>query len=778
MKSFLKIFILMTVALAAGFFTACSDSDPEPESVSGEQVYFPESITTDYSISDDVTSISIPVRRIATEAAFSMAVLAEDESGLFTIPSSVSFAAGQAEAELRITFDRKSLEDGTSYPLAFLLNDENNTTPYGNRTLAITVTPWPWEELGTGLFRDDWFCSMYKGGNPEIEVTIHEHKSNKGVYMIEEMYGWNFLTEFFQASQADIEAQVVTYTPTNITIDCRNPQQVVIPRQFSGIVDNDPEYAEFEIAMFKDKYGTLEDGVITFPKDAFALVCKAGNVTGNKSGLFRIVLPGSEVTDYSLAAAYGGMKVSPENETSAVIDFSYGDDVSGISFVLASGDVTAKADEIAEQIAKGTAENILEVEGFTAGSKAISVEAALDVTGVYTVIALPKDKAGERVASEVAAVSFYFPGMGGSEAPDCDATVEVMPVSEFNPSLVEEYPEHKSLACSMQGTDLVSMRYYFNTTELIDAVQAGEVDGLTLQDVMDQYGRDLSASQMESYKKNGYYGTIFLNLDPATPYTCVLEAKNMYGKSALVVSNSASTAQVPYSGELVIGKYTMTYVANAQTTFTNVFDVIPTADSETAFYVKNIGIDDGSSWNAVYDPQALTLTLDGTLVGEEQDGNLFGGIFGYWDSAKTQVYGFYSFATDDSKGDDPLVMSVDGSTKQLSKLNCQLQIPVVDAETKQTLGYGGVYPTDTPITPYTAEKSAVTAKIQRVNIPFSSVRIPAALRDTRFRTAAGVSVSLPNGFRTLNVRTAKCEPLPKQIGRRDNIKRATLSVLE
>lgn len=760
MKSFLKIFILMTVALAAGFFTACSDSDPEPESVSGEQVYFPESITTDYSISDDVTSISIPVRRIATEAAFSMAVLAEDESGLFTIPSSVSFAAGQAESELRITFDRKSLEDGTSYPLAFLLNDENNTTPYGNRTLAITVTPWPWEEMGTGKFRDGYLGDIFTGAKVEIEVTIHKHKSKDGVYMVEEMFGWPYMTEFFEASQADLSGQF-SYTPSNIVFDCTDPQNVTVAKQWTGITENSNGYGEFMFAS--QAPGTLVNGIITFPKKGLTaqLVGLDRNFDVNADGTFRIMFPGAEEVDYSLAAAYGGMKVSPESETSAVIDFSYGDDVSGISFVLASGDVTAKADEIAEQIAKGTAENILEVEGFTAGSKAISVEAALDVTGVYTVVALPKDKAGERVASEVAAVSFYFPGMGGSEAPDCDATVEVMPVSEFNPSLVEEYPEHKSLACSMQGTDLVSMRYYFNTTELIDAVQAGEVDGLTLQDVMDQYGRDLSASQMESYKKNGYYGTIFLNLDPATPYTCVLEAKNMYGKSALVVSNSASTAQVPYSGELVIGKYTMTYVANAQTTFTNVFDVIPTADSETAFYVKNIGIDDGSSWNAVYDPQALTLTLDGTLVGEEQDGNLFGGIFGYWDSAKTQVYGFYSFATDDSKGDDPLVMSVDGSTKQLSKLNCQLQIPVVDADTKQTLGYGGFYPTDTPITPYTAEKSAVTAKIQRVNIPFSSVRIPAALRDTRFRTAAGVSVSLPNGFRTLNVRTAKCEPLPK-----------------
>ena len=54
--------------------------------------------------------------------------------------------------------------------------------------------------------RYEYLCSMFNGGNPEIEVTIHEHKSKKGIYMIEEMYGWPFLTEFFKGSQEEIES--------------------------------------------------------------------------------------------------------------------------------------------------------------------------------------------------------------------------------------------------------------------------------------------------------------------------------------------------------------------------------------------------------------------------------------------------------------------------------------------------------------------------------------------------------------------------------------------
>ena len=83
MKS-IKIFFLATVAIVAGLFTACSDDDFKagPE-VDGAQVYFPENVTTQHSISDDVSSIAIPVKRIAKDEALTVAVLASDESGLF-----------------------------------------------------------------------------------------------------------------------------------------------------------------------------------------------------------------------------------------------------------------------------------------------------------------------------------------------------------------------------------------------------------------------------------------------------------------------------------------------------------------------------------------------------------------------------------------------------------------------------------------------------------------------------------------------------------------------
>ena len=263
MKS-IKIFFLATVAIVAGLFTACSDDDFKagPE-VDGAQVYFPENVTTQHSISDDVSSIAIPVKRIAKDEALTVAVLASDESGLFTIPSSVSFAAGKETSDLLITFDRTKLEDGKEYPLSLLINDEDNTTPYGNRSLDITVMPWPWVKMGTGKFREGWLSDVFTGNMFEIDVTVHSHKSKEGIYMVEEMHGCPYMTEFFGATQEELSEQF-SYTPSNIVIDCSNATQVTIEEQWSGITENSNGYGNFMIASAEP--GTLVNGLITFPK--------------------------------------------------------------------------------------------------------------------------------------------------------------------------------------------------------------------------------------------------------------------------------------------------------------------------------------------------------------------------------------------------------------------------------------------------------------------------------------------------------------------------------
>ena len=769
-------FLLMGIVAVAGLLSACTSSDdfePGPKD-SGAQVYFPNTIPSEFNVGDDESSVTIPVRRVVTDAAMTVNILAsieQGQEGILNIPSSVSFEAGSDLANLVITFNRSALVDGTEYKASLLINDEQNLTQYGNYMIDITIIPWPWEELGTGKYRDDWFAPMWQnGGNPEIDVTIHKHKSKEGVYMVEEMFGWPYLTEFFGDTQAAIESQLVTYQSTNITIDCSDPTKVVIPRQFTGIIDNDPSYGNYEIAQYQDMYGTLEDGVITFPKEALALVCSAGSMATNLSGLFRIMLPGAEDVDYTLAVVYGGMKVGADNATtSAVMDFTYGADVTGIHYVIADGDVTATAAAIAATIANGTAENICEIEDFEVGGETVSVEAALANAGLYTVVALPLDKTGKPTEKNAAAVSFYFPGMGGSEIPDCDIEAMMGSVSENKPDALEENPDESSLYFKISGSELKSLHLLAMSTSNIETLVA---QGASYEEIIASYGQDFSSIAVPTINETGYYENIWINLNENTSYTMLVQATNIYGRSK-VLAVEKSTAAVDtswYTGELAIGKYDMVYqsVEDGETiTSSCTFTVNPVKGSENEFTIKDLGLNNTTSWYASYDSATHKFTVSGVEVGYEDLGSKFGQGWGYYDQAGTMILGFFSFANEQSNGTDPCVFSVDATTGQIDQLETIFQVLVADAESGQILGYLTQYlPGETVITyAEDASSSAVQPSSKQAIRHTATAKHMKATDRFSDRVAAAKCAEMPksavhSGVRTLDVKTAKCEPLP------------------
>lgn len=791
MKS-IKIFFLATVAIVAGLFTACSDDDFKagPE-VDGAQVYFPEDVTTGYSISDDVTSIAIPVKRIAKDEALTVAVLASDESGLFTIPSSVSFAAGKETSELLITFDRAKLEDGEEYPISFLLNDEDNTTPYGNRSLDITVMPWPWVELGTGKFREGWLSDVFTGNQFEIDVTIHKHKSKEGIYMVEEMLGWPYMTEFFGATKEELSDQF-SYTPSNIVIDCTDAKQVTIAEQWSGITENTYNYGKFMIAS--QEPGTLVNGIITFPAKGLTaeLVGLGQTFDANSKETFRILLPDAELTDYTLSAVYDGMKVSADGETaSAVINFTYGADVTNIRYVLVENELTeAETATLVAAIADGSAENINEFQDFTVGGEKVSAEAVLPKAGTYTVVALPLNKAQKPVSGEASAASFYFPGIGGASVPN-DIAGSLYKVSAYPDAAayVSKYPDYSSAVYEITGTEMKKIKTYFNKTSIIENIEI-QTGGLTLQEAVAKYGKELGADAMEELATTGKYWNIMINLTPGASYTLVVEATNNYGKTKLIVCEPFVTDIPPYTGELVIGKYDMSYAASAEDTFENVFEVIPTVGSNTEFFVQDFAAEDGTQWYATYDPAKSTLTMSGVQLGREDDGNLLGKFTEALTPDQSLGYGIFSFATEDSQGNDPIVLTIDPTSKQVSALATDIEVPVADFTAGKIIGAMAAYYADgTVITKQSGTASAASAaKVQgvRTNIPFSSVRVPAHIGKSLDRRSLQMNTkfvrnsdSSNHGVRTLSVKTAKCEPLPKQIGRRADFKiRENLPILK
>lgn len=768
-------FLLMGIVAVAGLLSACTSSDdfePGPKD-SGAQVYFPNTIPSEFNVGDDESSVTIPVRRVVTDAAMTVNILAsieQGQEGILNIPSSVSFEAGSDLANLVITFDRSALVDGTEYKASLLLNDEQNLTQYGNYMIDITIIPWPWEELGTGKYRDGWLCGLFEGNLVELDVTIHKHKSQEGVYMVEEMFGWTFMTEFFGATQSQLSGQF-SYTPTNITIDCSDPANVKIAKQYTGITEGVYNYGDFLIESAAP--GTFVNGVITFPENginAYMTGYSSDPLPTNPDGTFRIMLPDAEITDYVLTATYGGMLVNSDNSSaSAVIDFTYGADVTGINYVIAEGDVKDSAADIAAKIANGTAENILSVEEFTAGAGSVSIKADLTTPGFYTVVALPLDKENKPLESNAAAASFYFPGMDGGDIPDCDVEAMMGSVSENKPDALEKNPDESSLYFKISGSELKTLHLLAMSTSNIETLVA---QGASYEEIIASYGEDFSSIAVPTINETGYYENIWINLNENTSYTMLVQATNIYGRSK-VLAVEKSTAAVDtswYTGELAIGKYDMVYqsVEDGETiTSSCTFTVNPVKGSENEFTIKDLGLNNTTSWYASYDSATHKFTVSGVEVGYEDLGSRFGQGWGYYDQAGTMILGFFSFANEQSNGTDPCVFSVDATTGQINQLETLLQVLVADAASGKILGYLTQYlPGETVITyAENASSSAVQPSSKQAIRHTATAKYMKATDRFSDHVATAKCAEMPksaahSGVRTLDVKTAKCEPLP------------------
>lgn len=768
-------FLLMGIVAVAGLLSACTSSDdfePGPKD-SGAQVYFPNTIPSEFNVGDDESSVTIPVRRVVTDAAMTVNILAsieQGQEGILNIPSTVSFEAGSDLANLVITFDRSKLVDGTEYKASLLLNDEQNLTQYGNYMIDITIIPWPWEELGTGKYRDGWLCGLFEGNLVELDVTIHKHKSQEGVYMVEEMFGWTFMTEFFGATQSELSGQF-SYTPTNITIDCSDPANVKIAKQYTGITEGVYNYGDFLIESAAP--GTFVNGVITFPGDginAYMTGYSSDPLPTNPDGTFRIMLPDAEITDYVLTATYGGMLVNSDNTSaSAVIDFTYGADVTGIHYVIAEGDVETSAATLAAQIANGTAENILTIEDFVVGAGSVSIKADLTTPGPYTVVALPLDKENKPLESNAAAASFYFPGMDGGDIPDCDVEAMMGSVSENKPDALEKNPDESSLYFKISGSELKTLHLLAMSTSNIETLVA---QGASYEEIIASYGQDFSSIAVPTINETGYYENIWINLNENTSYTMLVQATNIYGRSK-VLAVEKSTAAVDtswYTGELAIGKYDMVYqsVEDGETiTSSCTFTVNPVKGSENEFTIKDLGLNNTTSWYASYDSATHKFTVSGVEVGYEDLGSRFGQGWGYYDQAGTMILGFFSFANEQSNGTDPCVFSVDATTGQINQLETLLQVLVADAASGKILGYLTQYlPGETVITyAENASSSAVQPSSKQAIRHTATAKYMKATDRFSDHVATAKCAEMPksaahSGVRTLDVKTAKCEPLP------------------
>lgn len=528
----LRYFFLSALVAVAGLFTACvEDTEIAPgEFAEGPQVHFLSDATTDFTLTAEDEAVEIPVVRVETEGSIEvpvMAVVAEEDVELFTVPTSVVFADGVADSSIEVAFDRASMEDGKSYSVTLTLDDPTMTTPYGASSVVLNFTvPEPYVLLGKGLIRDDIIATIFDVDNVEWEVEIYENTNMPGYIFLKNAY-----TSLYPYNEPGDYVTEDKYFIVNIA----DPNKVVIPQQGLGMDWNPTDYGEFIVGTAA--YGTLKNGVITFPVKGLLVGMMIYSEGGfgwyaNTNGLFRIALPGAVLTDFSLEAQAAGHVANQAGQASPVINVTAGADVAAVGVQFVAGDVTADYASVVEAIvAEPELTNV--VEG------ACTVVGQPMEAGQVTAVVVPFDANGVAQVEDAIAVAFYFAGCG-AEAPACELEAYLFPYTQFWDA-DEQYSDANSVAIGLMGTEIKLCSFSLWDTASFDMYTAA---GYGLEAFVDPDPNSEDAVPAEYI--DGYINTdglvmSFRGIPSEMEFILVAWAQNVYGSETYVTSNRLST---------------------------------------------------------------------------------------------------------------------------------------------------------------------------------------------------------------------------------------------
>lgn len=420
MKNITKLSYMFLVGIIALLFGSCTDSyDYTPAGAAGVEAYFDNSQPSTIEVSKSANSFGITVSRIKTDGELTVPLtFTPGEGNVFTVPSSVTFADGQAQATINITYNPDDINYGT-YTGGTITLGEGIDTTYGIGTFTFKAGATEWADFSNnksmGLMREDalttWFS--WNGGTPIWDVHIQKSVINEGMYRIVEPYSDMFNQE---QEAGNTDATYDTASEHYWVINATDPDYVYLETCHTGLdlgygeitltsmvqyfLDNNEGLTVDRIKQQRpDLFGTLKDGVITMPTQSLAAAMANYNdgqfVYAGNNGLFAVALPGNIIADYSLEAAYKGRFTDDTNTDYATIALTLGSDVASVKSALVAA--TADVNTTAQGIIDGS---VASVEAKASGN----IQLAFGESGKYNLVSVIYNAAGETVGTQ----SFTF----------------------------------------------------------------------------------------------------------------------------------------------------------------------------------------------------------------------------------------------------------------------------------------------------------------------------------------------------------------------------------
>lgn len=661
MKNF-KFLSLLLAVVGVVAFTSCKEEWAPGAPDANMGVYFPD--TSNLIVTAESTTVEIPVSRGDASEAAEISVRAEDveSCGFFTVPKSVSFAAGEDTAKLVIGVQGDKLEIGKMYPLNIQLDQaEASTYAVSQHIFKIGIAE-PWKSLGKGTYRDDFLSPLYGGPSGvlvEVEIVQHELEPNR--YRMVEPYSEAMCPYIIGGVPEDM-----TYTgPGYVEFVVDENGNVEIPSSPLGFkldvgTGNGPE--DFFLAtVYADEntplYGKFEDGVFWFttPQSIMWHIPDGRGNYANKEGLFAVALPGYEIKDYAISAAYAGMVTEADNTTTtAVIEFAVGADVQSYKFTVLEGNVVDTADTI-EAIVAGSEDITI----FEAPADELTWKLDLGASGIYTIVAVPYGD--EPQVEDALTYPFYFHKDGG-ELPKAefkvfyDSVVNITGQDKYE----EQFPEAYFVALGIVGNphEIKSIKAWIG-----DANVAAN-SGMTHEQIVAGYGEDFQSaidSIRESYDPEKGYGSVVMgpyNMPSGSTSCAIVAIQTLYGDTQIFYVEK----ELPNATGFTLGQYKLSdSLTLKDADGKDVVEDYELSMNVTGGYAAGqlIAEMDGFQFLGLIDAETNTVVFDGLEVNDGED-YIFNNIAFYYDAAKTKAFGYYAASDPTLKTPADLTFSFEG----------------------------------------------------------------------------------------------------------------------
>ncbi len=420
MKMKKYILYIMTAVLSCALLSCAQEEMHAPGELDAENcygVYFPsQKGLGDIQIEpDDPTTLSFIVRRTNTRGQIHVPVTIKANHPVFTVDE-VVFEDGDPVATLTVHFP--SAKIATTYECSLLIEGDEFVSKYSANPahISFSVTRVKWNNVvGAngelyGKWRDGIFPEWFAVTNPNIErsIILQERDDMPGFYRTYDVYDASYLGEMFGSNVSSLcVSQHYTY------IDATNPEKVWIPTFETGVIMH-PQYGMMSVASYvvensndfdpsiASVYGTLKDGVIEFPYGALQMKLELmGWYQTNSAGLHRIILPGYRSKDYDLGLTAG----VTDQYGNIALNVTLGSDIASVKLVAFEASLQdSEVIKIAESIAAG--EEVESIGDVITINRSTAVDYSFDKTGVYSVIAVGFDMAGNYRAHKASSFGY------------------------------------------------------------------------------------------------------------------------------------------------------------------------------------------------------------------------------------------------------------------------------------------------------------------------------------------------------------------------------------